>query len=48
MNFVQTYLNIIDIVSIQFCSKNKIVYNFHITNPNGMNQSFPCGQKYDL
>lgn len=23
------------------CPKNKIVHNFHITNPNGMNQSSP-------
>jgi len=23
------------------CLKNKIVHNFHITNPNEMNKSFP-------
>jgi len=23
-------------------------HNFHITNPNGMNQSFTCRQKYNL
>jgi len=28
--------------------KNKIVYNFLITNPNGMNKSFPHRQKYNL
>ncbi len=27
--------------------KNKIIYNFHIINPNGMNQSFTCREKYD-
>jgi len=30
------------------CPRNKIVYNFLITNPNGMNQSFTCRQKYNL
>jgi len=30
------------------CPKNKIVHNFFITNPNGMNQSFPKRQKYNL
>jgi len=28
--------------------KNKIVDNFHTTIPNGINQSFPCTQKYNL
>jgi len=30
------------------CLKNKIVHNFFITNPNGMNQSFQYRQKYNL
>ncbi len=30
------------------CPKNKIVHNFHIANPNGMNQSFTSRQKQDL
>jgi len=30
------------------CLKNKIVHNFLITNPNGMNQSFTHRQKYNL
>jgi len=30
------------------CPKNKIVHNFFITNPNGMNQGFPNRQKYNL
>jgi hypothetical protein len=30
------------------CLKNKTLHNYHITNPNGMNQSFPCKQKYIL
>jgi len=34
------------------CSKNeivtRIVHNFLIKNPNGMNQTFPDRQKYDL
>jgi len=30
------------------CLKNKIVHNFLLTNPNGMNQNFPDRQKYNL
>jgi len=30
------------------CPKNKIVHNILITNTNGMNQSFPHRQKYNL
>jgi len=30
------------------CPENKIVYNFLITNPNGMNKSYPHRQKYNL
>jgi len=31
---------------IGYFLKNKIVHNFLITSPNGMNQSFRCRQKY--
>jgi len=30
------------------CLKNKIVHNFLVSNSNGMNQSFPHRQKYNL
>jgi len=30
------------------CQKNKIVHNFHTTNPKEINQSIKCRQKYDL
>jgi len=30
------------------CPKHKIVHNFFITNPNGMNKSFSNRQKYNL
>jgi len=30
------------------CPKNKIIHNFHITYSNGINQSFPYRQKYNL
>jgi hypothetical protein len=30
------------------CQKNKIVHNFHITNPTGMNQRYPRRKKYNL
>jgi len=28
-----------------YCPKNKVVYNFLIISPNGMNQRFPCRPK---
>jgi len=30
------------------CLQNMKLHNFHITNSNGMNQTFPCRNKYNL
>jgi len=42
-NYIQKWiLQVIFSKRCSNCPKNKIVHNFFITNPNGMNQSFTC------
>jgi len=48
-NYIQKWiLQVIFSERYSKCPKNKIVHNFLITNPNGMNQSFLDRQKYNI